>query len=129
MKRLKLFLSLIISLASVVLCYDYILNSISNQKFKNDFAELNSVKYGLLSVGEWKQQITLILTEEINKLDLSESNEQELRKHIETVLNSLIDEVDKKIREGNSNSTIGWIKQRFFNIFISIKNIKKVIIN
>lgn len=122
---LKLFVSLIIFFASVFLCYEYISNSISNQNFKKDYGELNSVKYGLISVEEWKRQITLILTDEINQLDLSVDNEQDLRTHIETVLNSLIDEGDKKIRQGNSKSAIGWIKQNFINMFISKKNIKK----
>jgi uncharacterized small protein (DUF1192 family) len=125
MKLLKLFLSLIIIIALVILCHQVISNSISNQKNKNDYAELNHVKYGLLSVDEWKQQITAILNEEINKLYLSRANERDLRKHIEVLLNTLIDQVDKKIREENSGSAEGRFKQSFINIFISLKDIKK----
>jgi hypothetical protein len=125
MKLLKLFLSLIIIIALVILCHQVISNSISNQKNKNDYAELNHVKYGLLSVDEWKQQITVILNEEINKLYLSRANELELRKHIEVLLNTLIDQVDKKIREGNSGSAKGRAKQSFINIFINLEDIKK----
>ena len=125
MKLLNLILSLIIIIASVILCHQIISNSISNQKNKNDYAELNHVKYGLLSVEEWKRQITVILAEEINKLYLSRTNERELRKHIEVLLNTLIDKVDKKIREGNSGSAEGWVKQSFINIFISLEDIKK----
>ena len=125
MKLLNLILSLIIIIASVILCHQIISNSISNQKNKNDYAELNHVKYGLFSVEEWKRQITVILAEEINKLYLSRTNERELRKHIEVLLNTLIDKVDKKIREGNSGSAEGWVKQSFINIFISLEDIKK----
>ena len=125
MKLLKLFLSLIIIIASVILCHQIISNSISNQKNKNDYAELNHVKYGLFSVEEWKRQITVILAEEINKLYLSRTNERELRKHIEVLLNTLIDQVDKKIREENSGSAKGRVKQSFINIFISLEDIKK----
>ena len=125
MKLLKLLFYLIIIIASVILCHQIISNSISNQKNKNDYAELNHVKYGLLSVDEWKQQITVILNEEINKLYLSRANERDLRKHIEVLLNTLIDQVDKKIREENSGSAEGRFKQSFINIFISLKDIKK----
>ena len=125
MKLLKLSLSLIIVIVSVVLCQQIISNSISNQKNKNDYAELNHVKYGLFSVEEWKRQINIILAEEIDKLTLSRTNERELRKHIEVLLNTLIDEVDKNIREANSGSAEGWVKQSFMNIFISLKDIKK----
>jgi len=125
MKLLKLILSIIIIIASVILCHQIISNSISNQKNKNDYAELNHVKYGLFSVEEWKRQLTVIIAEEINKLYLPRQNERELRKHIEVLLNTLIDKVDKKIREGNFGSAKGWVKQSFINIFISLKDIKK----
>ena len=124
-KLLNLIISLIIIIISVILCHQIISNSISNQKNKSDYAELNHVKYGLLSVEEWKRQLTVILAEEINKPYLSRTNERELRKHIEVLLNTLIDKVDKKIREGNSGSAEGWVKQSFINIFISLEDIKK----
>ena len=117
MKLFKLILALIIIIASVMVCQQIISNSISNQKNKTDYAELNHVKYGLLSVDEWKRKITAILTAEINKMDLSRTNERDLRKHVEVLLNTLIDKIDKKIREENSSSAKGWVKQSFINIF------------
>jgi len=124
-KLLNLIISLIIIVASIILGYQIISNSISNQKNKTDYAELNDVKYGLFSVEEWKRQINVILAAEINKLYLSRANERKLRKHIEVLLNTLIDKVDKKIREGNLGSAEGWVKQSFINIFISLEDIKK----
>ncbi|HBB15707.1 MAG: hypothetical protein A3J94_06605 [Syntrophus sp. RIFOXYC2_FULL_54_9] len=124
-KLLNLIISLIIIVASIILGYQIISNSISNQKDKTDYAELNDVKYGLFSVEEWKRQINVILAAEINKLYLSRANERKLRKHIEVLLNTLIDKVDKKIREGNLGSAEGWVKQSFINIFISLEDIKK----
>jgi hypothetical protein len=125
MKLLNLLLSCIIIIVSVILCQQIISNSISNQKNKNDYAELNHVKYGLFSVEEWKRQITVILAEEINKLNLSGTNERDLRKHIEVLLNTLIDKIDKQIRKGNKGSAEGWVKQTFMNIFVSLEDIKK----
>lgn len=125
MKLLNLILSSIIIIASVILCHQIISNSISIQKNKNDYAELNHVKYGLFSIEEWKRQITAILAEEINKLYLSETNEKVLRNHIEVLLNTLIDKVDKKIREGNSGTAGGQLTQSFINIFIKLDDIKK----
>jgi Paraquat-inducible protein A len=125
MKLLSLILSLIIIIASVILCDQIISNSISNQNNKNDYAELNSVKYGLLSIDEWNRQVTEILSEEINKLYLSRANERVLRKHVEVLLNTLIDNVDKKIREGNAGTAKGRIKQSLINTFINLEDIKK----
>ena len=125
MKLLNLILALIIIIASVILCQQIISNSLSNQDNKNDYAELSSVKYGLLSIDEWKRQVTEILAEEIDTLYLSKANERVLRKHIEVLLNALIDKVDKKIREGNEGSAGGRVKQSFINTFINLDDIKK----
>lgn len=125
MKLLKLCLSIIIIIASVILCQQIIANSISNQQNKNDYAELNHIKYGLLNVEEWKRQVTVILDEEINRLSLSIKNERELRKQIEVLLNTLMDAIDKRIRQENAGSTVGWIKQAFINTFININDLKK----
>ena len=108
-----------------MLCHQVISNAIYNQQSKNDYAELNHAKYGLFSVEEWKRQITVILTEEIDKLDLSRTDERELRKQIEVLLSALIDKVYNKIREGNKGSAEGWVAQAFINIFISLDDIKK----
>jgi hypothetical protein len=125
MKLLTLILSSIVIIASLVLCHQIISNSISNQNNKNDYEELNHAKYGLFNIDEWKRQITAILTAEINKLYLTRTNERVLRKHIEVLLNTLIDQVDKKIREGNSGSAEGWARQTFMNMFINLEDIKK----
>ncbi len=125
MRLCKLILSLMIIFASVVLCQQIISNSISNQHNKNDYAELNHVKYGLFSIDEWKLQINAIIVAEINKLDLSEANELDLRKHFELLLNKLIDDIDNKVKKGNAGSAKGWVKQSFINIFISLEDIKR----
>lgn len=125
MKLISFILSLMIIIASVILCQQIISNSISNQNNKNDYAELNHVKYGLLSIDEWKRQITAILADEINKMYLSKANEQKIRKHIEVLLNTLIDKVDKKIKEENATTAGGRVKQSFINSFINLDDIKK----
>lgn len=125
MRWTKWILSLIIIIASGILCQQIISNSLSNQQDKNDYAELNSVKYGLLSIDEWKRQVTEILADEINKLYLSKANERVLRKHIEVLLNTLIDDVDKKIRKENADTAGGQITQTFINIFVNLDEIKK----
>ena len=122
MKLLKLVISLILLLASVFLCQQIITNSIANQSNKYDYAELNHIKYGLLSIDEWKRQITVILTEEINKLYLTQSTKKDLKKPVETLLNTLIDKVVLKIKQQNSGSTKGKIKQAFINTFVKVED-------
>ncbi|WP_283743473.1 paraquat-inducible protein A [Sideroxydans sp. CL21] len=125
MKLFNIILSAITVIAAVLLCQQIISNSVINQQNKNDYAELNHVKYGLLSIDEWKRQVTVILAAEINKLYLSRANERVIRKHIETLLNTLIDQVDKKIRKDNSETAGGRLSQSFIDLFVNLKEIKK----
>lgn len=125
MKHLKLIFSVIVVIFSAFLCQQIVSNSVANQQNKSDLAELNHVRYGLLSIDEWKRQITLILAEEINKLYLSSADKRELRKHIKVLLNTLIDKVDKKVREENADTASGRFTQTFIDIFIDLDTIKK----
>jgi len=124
MKLLDIIFSVIV-IASVVLCQQIIVHSIANQHNKTDYAKLSHIQYGLLNIEAWKEQITPILAEEIDRLYLSRTNERLLREHIEVLLNRLIDQIDKKIREENSGSLGGQIAQSFINIFLNLDNIKK----
>jgi hypothetical protein len=124
MKALDVIFSVMI-VASVVLCQHIVTHAIANQRHKTDYAELNHIKYGLLSIDAWKEKITAILTGEVDKLYLSRSNERLLRQHIEVLLNKLIDQIDRKIKEDNSDSLGGQITQSLINIFLDLDHIKK----
>jgi hypothetical protein len=124
MKALDVIFSVMI-VASVVLCQHIITHSIANQRHKTDYAELNHIKYGLLSIDAWKEKITAILAGEVDKLYLSRTNERLLRQHIEVLLNKLIDQIDRKIKEDNSDSLGGQITQSLINIFLDLDHIKK----
>ncbi|HWR72811.1 MAG TPA: paraquat-inducible protein A, partial [Nitrospirota bacterium] len=125
MKLFNLILSLMIVLASAVLCQQLISLSLANQQDKADYAMLKHVRYGLFSVEEWKKQLTGIISAEINKLYLSKTTERELRKRLEDLLDTLIDKVYERIREANAKSAEGRFKQSFINMFIDLKEIKK----
>ena len=125
MKPVNLILPILIIIASVILCQQIISNSIANQKNKNDYAELNHVKYGFLSIDEWKLKITPIMEAEINKLYLSKTDEDVLKKHIEVLLGNLIDKVYKQIKEANAGTLKGWAAQSFINAFIKLDDVKK----
>ncbi|MGA2091673.1 MAG: paraquat-inducible protein A [Endomicrobiales bacterium] len=122
-------MSMIIIVVSFVLCGQLIVNSLSNQKIKSDYAELNHVKFGLLNVDVWKQQIGTVLTEEIDKLNVSRANKQSLKKKTEELLYAFINKLDKEMREKNAHSPLGLIKQGYANIFGGINKIKEEIPN
>ncbi len=124
-RNFKLLISILILTASVILCQQIVLISIANQHNKEDYAEVNHIKYGLFSISNWKEKLEVIVTDEIGKLSVKDINQADLKKQIETLLDSLIDGVEKKIRDSNKGSAKGAMKQMFINAFVDVKEIKK----
>jgi hypothetical protein len=112
-----------ILLASIFLCQHIITVSAQNQTNKIENAELNHIRYGLLSINTWKEQINEIVLDEINKLDLSRDNVKDLKPAIENQLIVLIDKIDKRIRDSNRDSVKGRFKQAFLDIFVNMEEI------
>jgi hypothetical protein len=125
MKIVRLVLSLLLLSASICVCAEVIASARQNQARKVDYAELNSVKYGLFSIDAWKGQLVAVVTGEIDKLYLSDETEKQLREHIEIILNKMIDEAAAKIEKANKETTTGKIKQYFIDAFVDIKDVKK----
>lgn len=96
----------------------------ANQERKQDYSEINNIKYGLFSINQWKAQLSDIINSEISELDVR-NNAKQLKPMLETQLNQLIDNVDKKIRDKNKESFKGKLKQAFINTFVDIKDIKE----
>lgn len=125
MKLLNLLSSVLIMIASVFLCHQIVSNSLQNQINKNNYAELNNVKYGLFSIDIWKDKLLTIVAQEFDKLYLSNQTENELREHVAIIMNKMIDEATAKIEKANKATTVGKMKQMFINMFVDVNDIKK----
>lgn len=114
----------------VVLCvsvgfgYKLLQISATNQLLKIESAEVKSIKYGLFSINQWKTQLFLILTDQLEELDIKGSKKT-LKPIVEMQLNKLIDTVNSKVRKKNSESLGGKFKQAFINTFVDMKEIKE----
>ncbi|MBA2405100.1 MAG: paraquat-inducible protein A [Bdellovibrionales bacterium] len=122
MKHVKLAVSIIIFFSISFLGYQMITGSMKNQKFKRDYAEINHFKYGLFSVDAWKEQLTVIITDEIDKLYLTRKNKDTLKDHLETQLGVLIDKVFERIRKNNKGSPL---KQSIMDEFLKVDEVKQ----
>lgn len=96
----------------------------SNQILKADAAEIKSIKYGLFNINEWKNQLYLIISDRINNLDIKGSKKN-LKPIVEDQLKKLIDVVDQKVKNKNSKTVSGKLKQAFINTLVDINEIKK----
>ena len=70
MKNLKTIIYAIIFLAAAFLGQQIISLSKSNQQRKQDYADINNIKYGLFSINQWKIQLSEIINAEISDLDI-----------------------------------------------------------
>ena len=124
MKIPKLVLFSIAVLIAFALGLKIVHLSKQTQYLKQQYAEINNIKYGLFSVNHWKIQLSEIINSEIKDLDIME-NRKEIKPVIEAQLNELIDGVNKKIADKNRKSFKGSLKQAFINTFVDIKDIKE----
>lgn len=114
----------IISLVSLFFVFSLIDISHSNQRLKADSAEVKSIKYGLFSINQWKNQLYLIISDQIHNMDIK-GNRRNIKPIVEAQLDKLIDSVDQKIRKKNSESLSGRFKQAFINTFVDLNDIKQ----
>lgn len=123
MNHIKTIFYAIVFLTAAVLGQQIISVSKQTQILKQDYSDINNIKYGLFSINQWKDQISTIVNAEISDLDLS-GNKKQIKPLLEAQLNQLIDGVNKKVKEKNKKSTKGKLKQAFINAFVDIDDIK-----
>jgi hypothetical protein len=97
---------------------------------KNDYAQLHSVQYGLFNSTIWAEKVALIIDEKIDEFDFSTENREAVKKYVETILDTLIVEADRVLREKNEkkrgfiDNILGSTKQMITDSLIDIKTIR-----
>jgi hypothetical protein len=110
--HLKIFFTTLLLGLAIVLTVQIILMAKQHQKVKIDLSEINHIRYGLLNVDEWAEQVAYILTEKINEFEVTPENREQLETSVSNVLYTLIDEVEDLMVERTSGSFSGvkkWI--------------------
>lgn len=66
---------------------------------RKDYSELNNIRYGLLSVDNWKMHIVEILDTQIQQFEFTEQQEDTLKKELNKVLGSLVNKAEKMVTQ------------------------------
>src|SRR4051812_12295060 len=66
---------------------------------KQDYAELNNIQYGLLSVDAWRDHITMIVNEQIEGFELNKDQEKILKIQLNTILNAMVTQANGMVNE------------------------------
>jgi hypothetical protein len=122
--RARMLLVLIPALAASVLCglHMYTL-SVRREKIKKDYAELNSIRYGLLSVDAWKDRMRLIAGVRIGEFKLSKEHEVLIRGEVSKALNALITEAEAMLQKRPSTFS-GKLRKIAIRALVSFKEVR-----
>jgi len=128
MKGLGILRSFVLYLVIVVLalsCVRIIALERRKAELKRDRIELHHVKYGLFNVDEWKIILADIISKKINELEVTQENRPQMKAKVVEVLHRVIDELEKVMREQNSRSLGGLVKQIFLDFFVNMDTVRK----
>jgi len=105
--------------------YGWKVYSISGKRveIKNDYSNVNSIEYGLLSVNVWRDNMVKIVAEQIDSFKFNPSEKDTLKKEVNTILYALLNKADKMINEKQTNID-GKIKQLAFHMFVNLDKIR-----
>lgn len=98
---------------------------------KEDYAQLHSVEFGLFNSSVWTDKISNIVDQKIDEFDFTESSRAEIKTYVETIVDTLIVEADRSVREKNKNksgffnSLLGDTKQLVADSLLDIKDLRK----
>ncbi len=98
---------------------------------KVDYGQLHSVEFGLFNSAVWTEKIADIIDEKIDEFNFTVSSRTEIKAYVETILDTLIVEADRSIRQHNKNkrgffnSLLGDTKQMVTDSLVNIKSLRK----
>jgi len=70
--------------------------------YDEDYSKVLNIKYGLLSLDEWKDKAYIVLRQNINEFNFNNSDKQTLKSQIEELLYTLLDEVKEVVEESST---------------------------
>jgi len=127
MKILKYILACLLILASAYLAIEIKAIDQKRAKLIHDYNELHHVKYGLLSVHQWKEKVSDIIAQKVRNFQLTSENREALSQKISDALYALINEIKLLVEENRRDQNMFMAAITFLvdKIFFSINDLEK----
>ena len=123
--RVKMLFILIPVLAvNAFFAYDIHRLAERREKIKQDYSEINSIRYGLLSVDSWKARIQGILADQIGDFKMTKKQEDVLSEQISKALNTMITEAEKMLKK-HQNTFKGKLRNFAIWAFVNVDEVRK----
>ena len=130
-KKVSTILSAILLIFLIYLSINIISDGKKARVFKADYAVLHSTAYGMFNSDIWTQKVTHIVDTKIESFSLNINNKEEIKGYIETIINTLVLEAERVVKERNKgkrgffDSLIGSTKQMITDSIIDFKDLRK----
>lgn len=98
--------------------------SVRRDRIKQDYSQVNSIRYGLLSVDAWKEKIQAVLSDRVGDFELSKAQERVLRGEISNVLHALITEAERSLRD-RQKTLSGKLRNLAVRAFLDVGDVRK----
>ena len=123
--RSKMLLLLVpVLFANAFFAYDIHRLASRRETIKQDYSEINSIRYGLLSVESWKVRIQGILADQIGDFKMTKKQEDILSEQISKALNTMITEAEKMLK-AHQNTFKGRLRGFAVWAFVNVPEIRK----
>ncbi|MBK1719662.1 paraquat-inducible protein A [Thiocystis violacea] len=106
----RLFAVLLLLAASVLLAQ--LVGELNRVKtLKTDLAEIHHVRYGLLDADQWVGRISAIIEQRVSAFELTDANRPQIVRAVEQVLDTLLVEIERYLRQRNLKGGGTWMDQ------------------
>ncbi len=122
--KILLIIPLLAILGAMVYCGNKVYTLSGQQKeIKQDFATINSITFGLLSVNQWKDKVAVIINKQIQGFNFTPSQQKDLQKEVEQIMNALITKAIAIINKPQK-TLVGKLKKAAVKIFVNEKDLR-----
>jgi hypothetical protein len=130
-KQLLLFLAAILLAAIIYMSIALIEKGHQAKVYKMDYATLHSGEYGMFNSDIWTAKIIQVISKKIENFNLDATNKEEVKGYIQTVINALVLEAERVVKERNKgkhgffDSIVGSTKQMITDSIIDFKDLRR----
>ena len=90
---------------------------------KKDYSEINNIRYGLLSIDSWRDNVIDIVNSQIHDFNLSDPQRDTLKTELNKILNSLVTQAMAMVNE-KQKTFGGKIKKFAINTFVNVDKVR-----
>ncbi len=112
-----------------VLAWKLVDNLRTQQTLVQDRAEIRHVRYGILNVDKWVEQVSVIVEKKVRDLEIRGAQREAMKRALERILDTLITEADRYIHLQHTTGnwwdrTTGRLKEGMRNTVMDIDTVK-----